>query len=580
MKQNFEISLNSNCLYEKENIKQIIEHFSTLNNIKNNIFNKFNQGIKIRIEKLQNLKSRINRLKQCILILNNSERAITIKSKKNYPLSNYNFFSDIFIEEDLENINRIISEKNRETLFKKINSNSRVQKNDITNILGKVPKGNLHIAIELQQLMNLTKKYNDLSLEIYQTKMKNLGYNLNLDEGNDFIYEQNKKLNTEFSFFNKSLLQKKTKFWEIKKEEKTNQNYNYEINNNKNDLLDNLNNKPKIKKQKTIIDEAPKSIISGTKLEKYKPKKSIIQKQTTFEEKMLNLPENIGSLGNIAIITNAEDQNNNNIINNQIEEYFEADNYDINNLPNDEEDNDEFIDNNNNYIYEEETPMDLIRQKNINQRNQNNLDNNDTTNSNYTYQNSQPIQNNNNNNNNIDNNNNNITSTSSIPIPPSVSFPSTVPVISAPIGGSIPVPPPLIINPVIKPVEKKEEKKEEKEDKKDEKEEKEDKKEDKKEEEKEDEKEDDNNKEDKNEEKKNNENTELSMADQIAAAMGKLKKVGDVKVEEKKDNKNNGTDLMSLIKQQIDLRYKNLRKHEEESNEENDDEEEDEDDNF
>ena len=50
--------------------------------------------------------------------------------------------------------------------------------------------------------------------------------------------------------------------------------------------------------------------------------------------------------------------------------------------------------------------MDLIRQKNINQRNQNNLDNNDTTNSNYTYQNSQPIQNNNNNNNNIDNNNN------------------------------------------------------------------------------------------------------------------------------------------------------------------------------
>ena len=406
--------------------------------------------------------------------------------------------------------------------------------------------------------------------------MKNLGYNLNLDEGNDFIYEQNKKLNTEFSFFNKSLLQKKTKFWEIKKEEKTNQNYNYEINNNKNDLLDNLNNKPKIKKQKTIIDEAPKSIISGTKLEKYKPKKSIIQKQTTFEEKMLNLPENIGSLGNIAIITNAEDQNNNNIINNQIEEYFEADNYDINNLPNDEEDNDEFIDNNNNYIYEEETPMDLIRQKNINQRNQNNLDNNDTTNSNYTYQNSQPIQNNNNNNNNIDNNNNNnITSTSSIPIPPSVSFPSTVPVISAPIGGSIPVPPPLIINPVIKPVEKKEEKKEDKkEEKEDKKEEKEDKKEDKKEEEKEDEKEDDNNKEDKNEEKKNNENTELSMADQIAAAMGKLKKVGDVKVEEKKENKNNETDLFSLIKQQINLRFKNLRKHEEESIEESDEEDE------
>ncbi len=49
MKQNYEISLNSNCLYEKENIKQMIEHFSILDNIKNNIFNKFNQGINIRI---------------------------------------------------------------------------------------------------------------------------------------------------------------------------------------------------------------------------------------------------------------------------------------------------------------------------------------------------------------------------------------------------------------------------------------------------------------------------------------------------------------------------------------------------
>ena len=43
----------------------------------------------------------------------------------------------------------------------------------------------------------------------------------------------------------------------------------------------------------------------------------------------------------------------------------------------------------------------------------------------------------------------------------------------------------------------------------------------------------------------------------------------------KKKNKNSGTDLMDMLKQQINLRYKNLRKHEEESNEE-----EEEDDNF
>ncbi len=61
-----------------------------MDNIKNNIFNKFNQGINFSFEKLQNLKNRINRLKQCILILNNRDKALTIKSKKNHPIENYN----------------------------------------------------------------------------------------------------------------------------------------------------------------------------------------------------------------------------------------------------------------------------------------------------------------------------------------------------------------------------------------------------------------------------------------------------------------------------------------------------------
>ena len=48
----------------------------------------------------------------------------------------------------------------------------------------------------------------------------------------------------------------------------------------------------------------------------------------------------------------------------------------------------------------------------------------------------------------------------SIQIISSMIFPATVPVVSAPINGSIPVPLPLIINPVIKHEEKKEDKKE------------------------------------------------------------------------------------------------------------------------
>ena len=51
--------------------------------------------------------------------------------------------------------------------------------------------------------------------------------------------------------------------------------------------------------------------------------------------------------------------------------------------------------------------------------------------------------------------------------------------------------------------------------------------------------------------------------------MGKLKKVGAVKVEEKKEEKKPeaSMSLMDMLKQQINLRYKNLRKHEEEENE-------------
>ena len=67
----------------------------------------------------------------------------------------------------------------------------------------------------------------------------------------------------------------------------------------------------------------------------------------------------------------------------------------------------------------------------------------------------------------------------------------------------------------------------------------------------------------------------LSMQEEIALKMGKLKKVGEVKVEDKVEQKkpNQQVNMMDLLKKQINLRFQNLNKHQEEdsNDEDNDD---------
>ena len=77
------------------------------------------------------------------------------------------------------------------------------------------------------------------------------------------------------------------------------------------------------------------------------------------------------------------------------------------------------------------------------------------------------------------------------------------------------------------------------------------------------------------EEKKKKEPPKLSMQEEIALKMGKLKKVGDVKVEQKVDNKKAAPQesMMDLLKKQINLRFQNLNKHQEEDSDDEDDEE-------
>ena len=112
------------------------------------------------------------------------------------------------------------------------------------------------------------------------------------------------------------------------------------------------------------------------------------------------------------------------------------------------------------------------------------------------------------------------------PTPPPQA-PSAPQVVSAPIGGSVPVPPPLLVPKVDPELMKKRQEEAKK----------------------------------KPEPKKPPEKRPLTMQEEIA--MAKLKKVGAVKVEQKeeKPKAKPQTSMMDLLKQQINLRFKQLKKH-------------------
>ena len=125
--------------------------------------------------------------------------------------------------------------------------------------------------------------------------------------------------------------------------------------------------------------------------------------------------------------------------------------------------------------------------------------------------------------------------------PPIPKAPAVPQVVSPPPGGNIPLPPPLLPVKIDQEAIKRNQEKAEKA-KKD------------------------------AEAKKKKEPPKLSMQEEIALKMGKLKKVGDVKVEQKVDNKKAAPQesMMDLLKKQINLRFKNINRHKEEDSSEED----------
>ena len=521
MKSKYDIKLNVNSLYHSDYFDQILSNLEKLDNIKNAIFASINNGIAERAAKLSNLKSRINRIKQIIAMYNNISQAMTIKSKKNYPTEEFLFYKSLFNQD----LNRIIEQERLLNINRLVNLPGK-------QALGFPPKGSIEDGIDTQKILNTLPKFKDIPI-IMNENSKN--YNVNIvedDVENDILESDLKYTNSEFSFLEKKKMKSNPKASLRKGTSDTGGANNSFI----------QTSIKKKEKKKEVLQEAPVSIKEKAKISEYTKKRNFLPRAQSPPKFEVNLPSNI-NLGNIAQISN--DLNTA-----PIDEYFQQEE------PEEKERNTlgEAIEEDNKEVGEiedyDQMPLDWVEHRHL-------------TVANNPVQ--QPTQ----------DNNNTTTTVSTNPQPTSEPQTSSVPMQPVQQSASIPVPPPLIINPPKptnppkveppKPAPKKEEPKKE-----------EPKAEEKVEEEKK-ENEEEKKEEEKNEEEKKEEDRPLTMEEELARSMRNLKKVNEVKVEniddkkeEKKEN-GGGLNMMDLLKQQIKYRFQKL--HEHDDDDEDDDEE-------
>ena len=510
------LNLNDPGKYESEYLTNLIQNLSKLDSYKDFIFNNINRNLASRVEKLQNLKSRINRIRAILPKLTETNDAITIKSKKYYPQPKHDYYKLINLQGKPEEIANIINSNYNCTNpnIPKINvKNPLVDKNE-KNILGKQPKESLDDCIKNQIIINMQQKVNDLASELYTIRLKNLGSSLD-NPLNDLVYEKTNFLDTSFNFMNKKLIQKADQLWKVNKEEAEYKKMEENI------------SKRTTKKLPTKLQEAPKSIIKKEKIDKYVNKKFLVENK---EKKEFNLPISINLGGVIELHDKDEILNEENPNENE-------------NLYQENEDNDYDFDNNNdinnlNFDDDYDLPVDIITRKNLeNYKNDGNII---TPIQNYSYQSANTSNINNNTNSiniNVNQNNNNIYNNNN----------STYQTFNSSLSGSTfvvagrgpgvppppPPPPPPPVVPVV-PVNKGENKSTEG-------------------------------------EKKGEDQPGPSMADEIANF--KFKKKGEIKTKE--DAKPKSVSGNDLLKQQILWRFKNLRKHQEKNDSDEEEESED-----
>jgi hypothetical protein len=542
MDAELKVHINETGKYRSEYLTFAIQNLSKLDAYKDYIFNNINKNIASRVQKLQNLKSRINRIREILPKLNDCNSAMTIKSKKYYPDNKHHYYQYINLQDTPEAIKKLIdSNFNSNPNISKINIKRPLVDKGEKGTLGKIPKETLEESISSQILGNMQKKVKDLATELYELRFKNIGSSLT-NELNDLVYEKTPYLETSFGFMNKKLIQKADTLWKVNKDEfDLKQNGNV-INQNKDYKEPNFAKKSS-KKLPYKLQEAPKSITTKAKIEKYVSKKVLLEK--TKEKQEFNLPTSI-NLGRVVELKDDTANEETPIADENI--YPEREDIDI------DFDNQTDI-NNINLDYEYDLPVDIITRKNLeNFKNDENTINPNPNNYNYKTANTSNINNAANNINiNVNDNINNVINTNTTAntinnynnnynqAPQNTGSSGKIVVVNGSGPGIPPPPPPPPPPPVVPvvPVQKAAKantaaKKEAD-----------------------------------NEEEKPEPKKELSMAEQLAKVT--LKKVPDAKKEEKPKPKLDG---MDLLRQQILLRHRQITLHQKDQEEDNEEDEE------
>ena len=104
MKGEFDINLINNETYFNEFFDSAISSLEKIENYKNVLFNRLNNALTLRVNKLCNLKSRINRINQILATYPAINKAITIKSKFHYPTKDHSYYTPVAYVENSDNI--------------------------------------------------------------------------------------------------------------------------------------------------------------------------------------------------------------------------------------------------------------------------------------------------------------------------------------------------------------------------------------------------------------------------------------------------------------------------------------------
>ena len=314
MNGNFFVPVINNFESNESNIKNILMTLDKLKNVTDKFFYSINKNLNEKTERFNNLKLRIIRINKIISILNSRNEALVIKSPKKFP--------------QLNQINNIT----KKSIFYKELTNQEM--NNLYKSSYKISYNNIEEK-KKQKSFLFKKFYTSNSLNLKQYKDITLNYDNN--ELNNQLFEKEKfdglkNINSCFSFDNL-----------------------HHINNSEIDEEKILN---KIK-ELTQKEDIQKRIYSAPKSIREKQRISNIRKNNIYNKLKrnieINIPQNM-TLNNLIDIKINE--NNKKIDKKDFEQNY------INNYS-DEDDSSQYNEDKNN---ENETfiPIDLIEQKNIN----------------------------------------------------------------------------------------------------------------------------------------------------------------------------------------------------------------------